>query len=258
MLQARRAFIINPEGKERMRYELYYWPTIQGRGEFVRLALEAAGASYADIARQSGRGKGVSALLSLIENEAAKQPPFAPPILKAGNLTMAHTANILMYLAPRLGLVPKQEAARLWAHQLQLSVTDFVSEIHDVHHPIAASLYYRQQKTEAVRRARHFRTRRLPKYLDYFEQVLQNKPRAKQHLVGAELSYVDLSVFQVIAGLCYAFPKAMKKLQSRYPRLIALCHMVAAQKRMSAYLRSRRRIAFNQNGIFRHYPELDG
>lgn len=240
-----------------MRYELYYWPTIQGRGEFVRLTLEAAGASYADIARQSGRGKGVPALLNLTENEAAKQPPFAAPILKAGNLTIAHTANILMYLAPRLGLVPKQEAARLWAHQLQLSITDFVAEIHDVHHPIASSLYYRQQKTEAMRRARFFRTRRLPRYLDYFEQILRNKSRAKQHLVGNELSYVDLSVFQVLAGLGYAFPGTMKRLQARYPRLVVLCHTVMAHKRVAAYLRSRRRIAFNQQGIFRHYLELD-
>ena len=240
-----------------MRYALYYWPTIQGRGEFVRLALEAAGADYADVARQRGRGKGMRPLLDLIGDETAKLPPFAPPILKAGNLTIAHTANILLYLAPRLGLVPKQEAARLWAHQLQLSVTDFVAEIHDVHHPIANSLYYRQQKTEAMRRARFFRTRRLPRYLDYFEQILRNKPRAKQHLVGSELSYVDLSVFQVLAGLCYAFPRTMKKLQPRYPRLVALCHTVIAQKRVTAYLRSRRRIAFNQQGIFRHYPELD-
>lgn len=241
-----------------MRYELFYWPSIQGRGEFVRLALEAAGAHYVDVARLSGRGKGLQAMLPFIEDESVAQPPFAPPFLRTGKLVIAQTANILLYLAPRLGLVPKSEAARLWAHQLQLTVADFVDEIHDVHHPIASSLYYRQQKTEAQRRARFFRSQRLPKYLDYFEQVLENKPRAKQHLVGSELSYVDLSVFQLIAGLCYAFPKAMKKLQPRYPRLIALCRMVLTHKRVAAYLRSKRRIAFNQYGIFRHYPELDG
>jgi glutathione S-transferase len=241
-----------------MRYELYYWPSIPGRGEFVRLALEAAGADYVDVARQSGRGKGVAAMQRFVEDESARQPPFAPPFLKAGKLVLAQTANILMYLGPRLGLVPKQETARLWAHQLQLTITDFVAEIHDLHHPIAASLYYRQQKTEAKRRSRHFRAQRLPKYLDYFEQVLENKPRDRLHLVGSRLSYVDLSVFHLIAGLCYALPRAMKRLQPRYPRLVALCRGVEAQPRVAAYLRSRRRLAFNQFGVFRHYPELDG
>lgn len=240
-----------------MRYELFYWPSIQGRGEFVRLALEAAGADYVDVARRSGRGKGIAAMLPFIDDESLAQPPFAPPFLRAGSLVIAQTANILLYLAPRLGLVPKSEAARLWAHQLQLTVADFVDEIHDVHHPISGSLYYRQQKTEAVRRARFFRNQRLLKYLDYFEQVLENKPRMQTFLIGTGLSYVDLSVFQLIAGLCYAFPRAMKRLQPRYPRLTALCQMVLAQKRVAAYLRSNRRIAFNQDGIFRHYPELD-
>jgi glutathione S-transferase len=241
-----------------MRYELYYWPSIQGRGEFVRLALEAAGADYVDVARQSGRGKGMAAMQRLVDDESARQPPFAPPFIRAGGLVIAQTANILMYLGPRLGLVPKSEAARLWAHQLQLTVADFVAEIHDLHHPIANSLYYHQQKDEAKRRARYFRSQRLPKYLDYFEQVLENKARAPLHLVGSRLSYVDLSVFQVIAGLCYALPRAMQKLGPRHPRLAALCRAVMEQPRVAAYLRSKRRIAFNQYGIFRHYPELDG
>ena len=241
-----------------MRYELYYWPSIPGRGEFVRLALEAAGADYLDVARMAGRGRGVQALQDILEDETLAQRPYAPPFLRAGRLVIAQTANILLYLGPRLGLVPASEAARLWAHQLQLTVADFVDEIHDTHHPIAASLYYRQQKAEALRRSRYLRTQRMPKYLDYFEQVLKNKPRAKMHLVGSELTYPDLSVFHLLAGLCYAFPRTMKKLQPHYPRLIALSRMVLAQPRVAAYLRSRRRLPFNQYGIFRHYPELDG
>ena len=129
-----------------MRYELYYWPDIQGRGEFVRLALEEANAKYLDVARMSGQGRGTAAMMRFLENSKLDRPPFAPPFLKAGNLIIAQTANILLYLGPRLGLVPKAEAKRLWAHQLQLTITDLMAEIHDVHHPIAGSLYYHQSR----------------------------------------------------------------------------------------------------------------
>ena len=238
-----------------MRYELYYWPSIQGRGEFVRLALEEAGADYVDVARLSRRG--VPALERFLDSRTEARPPFAPPFLRAGNLVIAQTANILLYLGPRLNLAPKAEGARLWAHQLQLTVTDFLVEIHDVHHPIAGSLYYRQQKTEARRRAKYFLGDRLPKFLDYFEKVLARSSAGRGYMLGRRLSYVDLSMFQLIAGLRYAFPRAMARVERDIPGLVALHDKVAARPNIAAYLASRRRIPFNQYGIFRHYPELD-
>ncbi|MGH8543483.1 MAG: glutathione S-transferase [Gammaproteobacteria bacterium] len=238
-----------------MRYELYYWPGIQGRGEFVRLALEEAGADYVDVARQ--RRRGVSAMMRFLEGTETGSLPFAPPFLKAGDRVIAQTANILLYLGPRLGLVPKAEASQLWTHQLQLTIADSVAEIHDVHHPIAGSLYYHQQKREARRRAGHFTTGRVPKFLHYFEQVLAGNPKGRGYMLGRNLSYVDLSVFQLIAGLRYAFPKTMKQLEPKHPGLVALHDKVAARPNISAYLASERRIPFNEDDIFRHYPELD-
>ncbi len=242
-----------------MRYELYYWPTIQGRGEFVRLALEEAAADYIDVARMPERdGMGVPALMRIMENGKAAQPPFAPPILKAGKQVIAQTADILLYLGPRLGLVPKAEAARLWAHQLQLTIADLVTEVHDTHHPIAGGLYYHQQKREAKRRAHDFRAERLPKFLDYFEHVIARSPSGGRYMVGRALSYVDLSMFQLIAGLSYAFPRAMVRLKSRCPGLMTLHHRVMERPNVAAYLASPRRLPFSTQGVFRHYPELDG
>lgn len=234
-----------------MRYALYYWPQIQGRGEFVRLALEDAGADYVDVARTNG---GMEKMMRLMKSGA--RPPFAPPFLKAGPLLIAQTAMILFYLGGRHGLAPKDESARLWVHQCQLTLLDFLVEIHDTHHPIAGGLYYRDQKTEALRRAADFRANRLPKYLGYFERLLAKNPRGG--LAGAKLCYADLSLFQMIDGLAYAFPQAMADAQRRYPRLHALHDRVAARPRMAAYLASARRIPFNEQGIFRYYPELDG
>ena len=241
-----------------MRYELYYWPGIQGRGEFVRLALEEAGARYLDMARLSRQeGGGIPALMHFLEDATVKRPPFAPPYLKAGKFVIGQTANILLFLGPRLGLTPEDEAGRLWAHQLQLTVADLVVEVHDTHHPIASSLYYHQQKREAGRRARHFILERIPKFLDYFERVLAANTRGRGHMVGNALSYVDLSMFQIIAGLHYAFPRSMARLEPNYPRLLALYEKVSARPNIAAYLASDRRIPFNEDGIFRHYPELD-
>jgi glutathione S-transferase len=242
-----------------MRYELDYWPEIPGRGEFVRLALEAAAADYVDIARMPQRsGMGVPALLRIIEDRAIGQPPFAPPVLKAGKNVIAQTANILLYLGPRLGLAPKSEAGRLWAHQLQLTIADLVTEVHDCHHPIGSGLYYEEQKREAKRRARDFRAARLPKFLAYFETVMKRNAGSRYCMIGNRLSYVDLSMFQLIDGLNYAFPRTMARLKSRWPRLTALHHAVAGRPRVAAYLASPRRLPFNTQGIFRHYPELDG
>ena len=244
------------EAKEStMRYELYYWPGIQGRGEFVRLALEAAAADYIDVARLSGRGKGVDAMLGLMDE--SDREPFAPPFLRAGKLIIAQTANILQYLGPRLGLVPDSEPARLWAHQLQLTVTDFVSEIHDTHHPISSSLYYEDQRREARARTGYFLSERLPKYLGYFERVIDHNANGRGHILGRSLSYVDLSMFQLLTGLRYAFPESMSRRKRNYPKLTALHDKVIANANVSAYLDSERRIAFNEDGVFRCYPELE-
>ena len=235
-----------------MRYQLFYWPEIQGRGEFVRLALEDAGADYIDVARQP---RGMAAMSKLMESRSVKRPPFAPPFLKAGMLVIAQTANILYFLGPRLALAPKQEAGRLWTHQLQLTIADWVGEVHDSHHPIGGSLYYEDQKAEAKRRAKNFIAERLPKFLSYFDQVLKHNNNTA--LVGNAVTYVDLSLFQMIEGLRYAFPSAMIKQERKHSRIIALHDRVAARPRLTAYLASERRLPFNREGIFRHYPELD-
>ena len=227
-----------------MKYRLYYWPGIQGRGEFIRLALEFAGADYVDVLRSSND-------FSWPEKPA----PFALPCLVAGKLVLSQTANILQYLGPRLGLAPKNEAGRLRAHQLQLTVADWLTEVHDSHHPIGSGLYYEEQKREAKRRSADFLARRLPKYLEYFEGVLRRS--AGGYLLGRTLTYPDLSLFQVVAGLRYAFPRAMTRLERRHPRIAAVHQRVAAHPRLADYFGSKRRIPFNREGIFRHYPELD-
>jgi glutathione S-transferase len=237
-----------------MRYELYYWAGIQGRGEFVRLALEEAAAEYVDVARQAG---GEAAMMRLLGNEGPRHLPFAPPFLKAEELIIGQTANILLYLGARHGLAPADEAGRLWVHQLQLTIADFVDEVHDTHHPIASSLYYEEQRSEARARTTDFLKSRAPKYLSYFERVLERNTAGPAYLVSAELTYPDLSLFQIVAGLRYAFPRAMERLEPKYRRVAALHDRVAARPRITAYLASDRRIPFNEHGIFRHYPELD-
>jgi glutathione S-transferase len=238
-----------------MAYELYYWPTLQGRGEFVRLALEEAGADYVDVAR--GGKAGMAALMAFLRSETAPYAPFAPPFLKDGDAVVSHVANILMYLAPRLGLAPHGDALRVFANALQLTITDIVSEAHDTHHPISTALFYEDQKEAAAASALEFVTHRMPKYLGYFERVLARNPHGDGFSVGGSLSYVDLSLFQLIEGLVYAFPRAMKILPSRYPKLSDLREAVRARPNVARYLASKRRIPFNETGVFRHYPELD-
>jgi glutathione S-transferase len=239
-------------------YELHYWPTIQGRGEFVRLALEAAGADYLDVARTDA----MPAMFDYLEGQATPRPPFACPFLVDGKIVVAQTAAILLYLGPRLGLVGASEADRLWTHQVQLTIADFVAEVHDTHHPIGSGLYYEDQKPEALRRSQDFRKNRLPKFMGWFETVLERNARNREgavpHLVGARWSYADFSLFQVVDGLLYAFPKATKRMLKKAPRVAALNAAVPTHKRLAAYLASERRIPFNQEGIFRRYPELDG
>lgn len=240
-----------------MRYELFYWPGIQGRGEFIRLALEAAGADYVDVARESGPGMGVEAVRELMHGTDMPRPPFAPPFLRAGKQVIAQTANILHYLGPRLGLAPDAESARLWLHQLQLTVEDLVLDIHDTHHPIAMSLYYEDQKAESKRRAEYFTRVRAPELLGYFERVLQRNDKGRGYLVGRTLTYIDLSLFQIVEGLRYAFPGMMAQLEPELPGLVTLHDRVMKHPRIAAYLVSDRRLPFNEDGIFRHYPELD-
>jgi glutathione S-transferase len=235
-----------------MRYQLFYWPEIQGRGEFVRLALEDAGASYDDVARKVG---GENRMTAMMQGARDKHPPYAPPFLKAGKLVIAQVAEILFYLGPRLKLAPRAEADRLWLHQLQLTVTDFVKEIHDTHHPIAGGLYYEDQKPEAKRFTVNFLKVRAPKYLEYFEKVLKKSRGA--YTLGRKVSYMDLSLFQLIEGLRYAFPNAMARIEREVPRVVAVRDKVAEREGIKKYLASPRRILFNEHGIFRHYRELD-
>ncbi|HEX2465895.1 MAG TPA: glutathione S-transferase [Thermoanaerobaculia bacterium] len=238
-----------------MRIELYYWPSIQGRGEFVRLPLEEAGADYDDVARQKG---GMSAMKKFLAREKPGALPFAPPFVVVDGVVVAQTANILAFLAPRLGLAPNGEAGRAEANQIQLTIADLVGEVHDTHHPIASSLYYEDQKEEAKRRSRAFLDERMPKYLGWLERVLErNRASSGRWLVGASLTYVDLSAFQVIEGLRYAFPVATARFEPMIPLLVALRERVAARPRIAAYLASERRLPFNEQGIFRRYPELD-
>jgi glutathione S-transferase len=246
-----------------MAYELHYWPTIQGRGEFVRLTLEAAGAPYVDVARgDKSQGQGLGPLMHYLQDPSVLRPPFACPLLVDGKRVIGQTAAILLYLGPRLNMVGKSEADQLWAHQIQLTIADVVSEAHDVHHPVGTGLYYEDQKKEAHRAAVHFRTERIPKFLGWLQTVLARNPRnqgrAVPHLVGARLSYVDLSLFQLVEGLYYAFPKATKRAMKKAPLVAALHASVPQHKRIAAYLASERRISFNEDGLFRRYPELDG
>jgi len=238
-------------------YELHYWPTIQGRGEYVRLALEYAGIDYIDVARLPEDDGGGEAALGEFLDENEHFPHFAPPVLKTVDMAIAQTANILLFLGSRHALAPADHAGWIWTHQLQLTIMDFVVEIHDTHHPVGVMLYYEDQRAEAIRRSVEFAKSRAPKFLDYFERVLKGNPAGNTHLVGKSITYADLSLFQIVAGLRYAFPKLMRRLAPKYPLLHALHDRVAAQTKISHYLASKRRIPFNEEGIFRHYPELD-
>ena len=234
-----------------MAYELYYWSGIQGRGEFVRLALEDAGADYRDMNREEGD----SAAAKLMAQSGT--PSFAPPFLKDGEIVVGQTAAILFYLGPRIGLAAKEERWRLWTHQIQLTIADLVVEAHDVHHPLGPGRYYEDQKDEAKLRAEEFRAQRMPKFLDWFETVLARNPAGPDHLVGAAVSYADLSLFQAVEGLAYAFPQRMGVLLGNYPKVAALHDAVAKRPRIASYLASDRRLKFSTDGIFRHYEELD-
>jgi glutathione S-transferase len=237
-----------------MAYELYYWPGIQGRGEFIRLALEDAGADYVDVCRE----KGTAPMMAFLDGKATTMPPFAAPFLKDGKRVIGQTANILLHLGDKIGLAPKAEPARLWTHQIQLTVTDFVVEAHDTHHPLGVDFYYEDQKPESKRRSEAFLKSRLPKFLGWFEHILELNPKGDKFLVGARATYADLSLFQILEGMRYAFPKGSAKVLKKMPRVAALHDRVADRPRLAKYLASDRRLPFNEHGIFRCYPELDG
>jgi len=234
-----------------MTYQLYYWTGIQGRGEFVRLALEEAGADYEDVARR--KGDRVMATLS----DKVDTPSFAPPFLRDGDIVVGQTSAILFYLGPKLGLAPRTTRLRPWTHQIQLTIADCVTEAHDTHHPIGVDLYYEEQRPEALRRAGQFRDRRVPLFLDWFETIVTRNPAGDKWLVGRNLTYADLSLFQLIEGLKYAFPKLMTRELPGYPKVTALHGRVAERPNIRRYLESDRRLPPNEWDIFRHYPELD-
>jgi glutathione S-transferase len=242
-----------------MAYEFFYWPEIQGRGEFVRLALEDAGAVYIDVARGSeSEGLGVPAMLAVMQGKGTAQIPFAPPFLRDGTVIVSHTAAILLYLGGRIGLAPTDESGRLWAHQLQLTITDIVKEAYNSHHPIDEDKWFHEQKDAAIQRASVFRKDRMPKFLGWFEHILRANPAGPDHLVGSSVSYADLSLFQLLEGLLFAFPLAAARELATLPHVAALHRAVPQRPRLRAYLASERRVPFKETGIFRRYPELDG
>lgn len=238
-----------------MTYDLYYWPGIQGRGEYVRLVLEQAGCPYRDVAREDG---GMAALTAILDGTAGALVPFAPPFLVHGDIVLSQTAAICAWVGERHGLAPEAEALRLFARSVALTTADFAAEIHDVHHPVGVDLYYEDQMAEAARRAEGFREARLPKFLDWYERLITGNPQSTHWLVGPSVSYADLGLFQTVTGLRYAFPRRMETLAPRYPAVMALTEAAAALPGVAAYIQSPRRLPFNEDGLFRHYPDLDG
>jgi len=234
-----------------MAYKLWYWPSIQGRGEFVRLAMEAAGIDYVDCAREQG----ADALVADLQSRNGRAP-FAPPYLVADGTAITQVANILLFLGERHDLAPSAIADRYWLHQLQLTIADMVAEVHNVHHPVAASAYYEEQKPEALRAAAQFRDERMPKFLAHFDAAAACNPG--EWVIDRRWTYADCSLFQLVEGLRYMFPERMAALERDYPNLLRVHDLVAELPGIHTYLRSNRRLPFNTDGIFRHYPELDG
>lgn len=180
-------------------YELIYWPSIPGRGEFIRLALEEAGVEYTDKAVTSADEAVKDVQAQTTGTGDANNPPtFAPPVLRHDDLYISQTPNILQYIATRHGLAP--EGAGLYhVNALALTILDGLSnEAHDTHHPVGVGLYYEDQKEESRRRAKDYVVNRLPKFFDYLQRVLQGKKSGDgPWLYGGKLTYADLVLFQV-------------------------------------------------------------
>jgi len=247
-------------------YELIYWPGLPGRGEHIRLAFEEAGATYTDTAHQKD---GMQCVLAQIDTKnlgcPINPPPLAPPILKHGDLLINQTPNILLYLGPRLGLVPSADEdgdgdAVYRINELTLTALDGLSnEVHDCHHPIATGLYYEDQKPEAKRKSEDYIKNRLPKFLGYFERVLKGEAsKGGKWLYGGKLTYADLVLFQCLDGVTHAFPNAMGRLkkEGEYKGVFELHEAVKNRPKIKEYLASDRRQKYGM-GIYRHYPELD-
>ncbi|MEM1414031.1 MAG: glutathione S-transferase [Myxococcota bacterium] len=235
-------------------YELYYWPTLPGRGEMVRLVLEAAGVPYRDVARENGGDLDV-VLAARKGALGGATRPFAPPILKHGELVLAQTAVLVDYLGRRHGLVPEDEAERERVRMLVLTWLDVLGEAHDTHHPLGVSFPYEDQLPEARKAAAHFREQRLAGWLRHFDSVVEEN--GGEWHVGQAMSTADLVGFQVLEGLAYAFPRAFAPLLAERALLRALRERVAMAPRVAAYLASDRRLPMDETGIFRRYPELD-
>ncbi|KAG4413990.1 hypothetical protein IFR04_012857 [Cadophora malorum] len=245
-------------------YELIYWPGLPGRGEHIRLAFEESGIPYTDSAFDP---KCMDLVLSHISPEnhgdSLNPPICAPPILKHGSLIINQTPNILLYLGPKLGLVPtaeEDEGGVYHVNQLTLTALDGLSnEVHDVHHPVDTGLYYEDQKEEAKRKADGYLKNRLPKFLGYFERVLGGEAsKGGEWLYGGRLTYADLVLFQCVDGIKEAFPNAMKRIENegKFSKVFALHKRVEERPNIKDYLASNRRQAYGM-GIYRHYPELD-
>ncbi|MEF2550288.1 glutathione S-transferase family protein [Aurantimonas sp. A2-1-M11] len=241
-----------------MAYDLYYWPMIPGRGEYPRLVLEAAGVVYRDVARlPESEGGGIRAMQAFMAGSGSRRLPFAPPFLVDGDIVVSQAAEICAYVGERHRLAPAGEADRLFARAIALTTADFVAEAHDVHHPLGVGLYYEDQTEAALVRAQGFREERIPKFLGWYERLLAGNASGSAYLVGGTMTYADLGLFQTMSGLRYAFPRRMATLEADYPGIAALVGRVAVQPAVAAYLASERRMAFNEDGIFRNYPELD-
>ncbi|UKZ79166.1 hypothetical protein TrVFT333_006916 [Trichoderma virens FT-333] len=234
-----------PEAKRvKTEYELIYWPGIPGRGEVVRLLFEDAGVAYIDTAKGDNA---VPTTLSYMDSSNLgdeKNPPvFAPPVLKHGELVINQLSNILLYLAPKLGLGPASGDGVYHLNSIALTILDGLCvEVHDTHHPIATHKYYEDQKEEAKLRAKAFREERLPKYLTYVQRLLDAKTSGEGCLDGTK----------------FAFPQTVEKLKKsgKYDGVFKLYDAVKERPNIKAYLESDKRIDYS-DGIWRHYPELE-
>lgn len=235
-----------------MSYQLWYWPDIPGRGEFIRLPMEAAGIAYSEPARTAADGlAAVAAYLETLD----QQPAFAVPLLDTGSEQIAQTPNILAFLGEEHGIGPAGAAQRRYLNQLQIDMADFAEEMHSTHHPVSAYLYYEDQKAEAARVAEAFRTDRVGKYLAHFERAARTSDG--DWLVGDEWSCGDTSMAQLLDGLCYAFPRRMAILAPEFRKLQTIRRKISALAGIVSYRQSSRWQAFNQEGLLRHYPEHD-
>ncbi|CAK7218309.1 hypothetical protein SBRCBS47491_003466 [Sporothrix bragantina] len=266
---AKRQKASTPDDALPATYKLIYWPGLPGRGEHVRLAFEEAGVVYEDTAMHEDAVQTVLAQIStdnLATGSAPNVPPLAPPILEHGDLTISQTSNILMYLAPQLNLAANTSSddpnAIYRLNALVLTALDGLSnEVHDSHHPICTSLYFKDQRTEAIRSSKQYVKERLPKFLGYFERVLKaqaERDAENKWLYGTEFTYADLVLFQCLDGTSHQFPRAVKQLREggEYERLFALYEAVKQRPNIAAYLASERRQAYGE-GIYRYYKELD-